>query len=53
MNTTILFIAGLIVFVLMLTGLYLTATEFIKVSDRPDLVKGRAPADRDTTRTAA
>ena len=38
-NLTILFV-GLGVFSLLLTGLYLSAKEFILHSDRPDLVKG-------------
>ena len=40
MNDLMIFLIGFGVFLLLLTGLYLSAKEFIRVSDRPDLAKG-------------
>ena len=40
MSDLAIFIVGGGVFSLLLTGLYLSAREFIRVSDRPDRLKG-------------
>lgn len=40
MNNLTLFLIGSGVFSLMLTGLYLSAKEFLRVSNRPDIGKG-------------
>ncbi len=40
MNDIWLFVAGMIVFCLLLTGLVLTMVEFHRVTERPDLHKG-------------
>ena len=40
MNNLTIFAIGLGVFSLLLTGLYLSAREFLRTSQRPDLIKG-------------
>jgi hypothetical protein len=40
MSQTNLFLVGMFVFVMMLTGLFLTMREFKRISERPDLYKG-------------
>ena len=40
MNQTNLFLVGMFVFVMMLTGIFLTMREFKRVAERPDLYKG-------------
>lgn len=45
MNDLSIFLIGFGVFFLLLTGLYLSAKEFIRVSERPDLTKGSNVAE--------
>jgi len=41
MSNLVIFLIGIGVFSLLLTGLYLSAREFLRVSDRPDRIKGQ------------
>ena len=41
MSNLMIFLIGFGVFSLLLTGLYLSAQEFLRVSERPDTVKGK------------
>ena len=43
MSSLNLLLIGMVVFALLMTGLVLTAVEFIRHSDRPDLSKGVDP----------
>jgi hypothetical protein len=40
MSQTSLFLVGMFVFVMMLTGIFLTMVEFKRIAERPDLYKG-------------
>lgn len=55
MNDAVILLFGFGVFTLLLTGLYLSAREFLKASDRPNLIKGKnvAAVQRQRDRDAA